>query len=167
MGDASSGSGGQPMLFGILLIIGIALAVFGVVFYRRGSARYTAAASWVQTQATIVASTFIENRQITGGNETSGYRAQATYRYQAAGAEHEGHRVWLCARTDWNSDKPARVWLAANPAGATVPVWYDPANPTDSALERNKPSLATAIILSTIGIAAVVIALFLFVAAAR
>jgi hypothetical protein len=163
-----SGSGGQmPILFGVLLIIGIALTVFGIIFYRRGSARYAAAARWIETQATIIASTFGEHRQLSSDVSTSSYRAEATYRYQAAGAEREGHRVWLCARTDWNSDKPARVWLAANPAGATVPVWYDPANPTDSALERNKPSLATAIILSTIGVAAVVIALFLFAAGAN
>jgi hypothetical protein len=160
MGGGSQGSN-LPYLVGFLLLIGLALAVFGVVYYRRGSARFAAAKSWVQTQGTIISSAITTHTQMTNDMVSTSYRAQAAYRYRAAGAEREGSRVFLCARTDWNSEKQAQTWLAANPVGATVPVWFDPGNPTDSALTLNKPSLVAAIVLTTVGAAAAILALYL------
>lgn len=149
-------------LVGFMLILGIALAVFGVIYYRRGSARFAAAQSWVQTQATILASAITTQTQYVNSMLQTSYRAKISYRYQAAGAEREGTRPFLCERTDWNSEKEANVWLAANPAGATVPVWFDPANPIDSALTLNKPSLLAAIMLTTVGVAVTILAIYLF-----
>lgn len=162
MGGGSGHGGNLPYLLGVLLLVGVALAVFGVIYYRRGSARFAAARSWVQTQGTIMSSAITTHTQMANDMVTTSYRAQAAYRYQAAGAEREGKRVFLCARTDWNSDKQAQAWLAANPVGATVPVWFDPGNPTDSALTLNKPSLVAAIVLTTVGVAAAILALYLF-----
>ena len=162
MGGGSGHGGSLPYLVGFLLLLGLALAVFGLVYYRRGSARFAAAKSWVETKGTIMSSAITTHTQTANDMVSTSYRAQAAYRYQAAGAEREGKRVFLCARTDWNSEKQAQAWLAANPVGATVPVWFDPGNPADSALTLNKPSLVAAIVLTTVGVAATIIALFLF-----
>ncbi|HEX4694497.1 DUF3592 domain-containing protein [Sphingomonas sp.] len=161
--QGNGASGSHPTaLVGFMLILGVAVAVFGVIYYRRGSARFAAAGSWVQTQATIIASTITTHTQMVNDMLQTSYRAKVSYRYQAAGAEREGARPFLCARTDWNSEKEANAWLAANPAGATVPVWFDPANPTDSALVLNKPSLLAAIVLTTVGVGVTILAIYLF-----
>ena len=47
--------------------------------------------------------------------------------------------------------------------GATVPVWYDPARPEDSALELNKPTIALIAILGLVGVGMVAMAVYLLV----
>src|SRR3569623_1920709 len=162
MKGSGEGSSNATMLVGGLLVLGIAVAVFGVIYYRRCSARFSAAQNWVQTQATIIASAITTHTQIVNDTLETSYRAQVQYRYQAAGGEREGKRPFLCARTDWNSEMEANAWLDSNLAGSTVPVWFDPANPPDSALVLNKPSLLAAIVLTTVGIGVPILAIYLF-----
>ena len=161
--QGSGASSSHPtMLVGFLRILGIAVAGFGAIYYRRGSARFAAAQNCVQTEATSIASAITTHTQMVNDTLETRYRAQVHYRYQAAGGEREGKRPFLCARTDWNSEREANAWLDANRAGTTVPVWFDPANPTDSALVLNKPSLLAAIVLTTVGIGVTILAIYLF-----
>ena len=153
-----SQASGATMLLAGLLIVGIAMSVFGIWWYRRGRARYAAAsAGWTRSEATIDASRIQVGEQMANDFTTTTYRPIAAYRYQAGGAERSGNRVFLCARTDWNSEKEANGWLAANPAGARVPVWFDPARPDEAALVLNMPSLLAAIVMTGVGVFLLVI----------
>jgi len=141
------------MLLAGFLVAGIAMAIFGVWWYRRGRARYAlASASWAKGDALIDASRIQVAEQIVNDGTQITYRPIIAYRYQAGGAQRTGSRVFLCARTDWTGEKEADAWLAAHPAGATVPVWFDPARPDDAALVLNKPSLFAAIMMTGVGV---------------
>ena len=143
----------MAMLLAGFVVAGIAMGVFGIWWYRRGRARYAlATANWMKGGATIEESRLQIGEQVVNDTTQVTYRPIIAYRYQAGGAERTGSRVFLCARTDWTGEKEANAWLAAHPAGATVPVWFDPAQPGDAALVLNKPSLVAAMMMIGVGV---------------
>lgn len=134
-------------------VLGVGLAILGVVIYRRGLVRHAASSGWTHAEATVIASSLEEHTsRDSDDNESTSYRPKVRYRYQAGGTEREGNRTFLCMRSDFSSKRDGQKWLAPFSPGATVPVWFDPANPDDAALELNKPSLVMAIVFVIIGL---------------
>lgn len=64
-----------------------------------------------------------------------------SYRYAAAGGQHEGKRAFWFDR-EFTDQAEAERWLAGCPSGSTATVFYDPAHPGRSALALNEPSAA-------------------------
>ena len=117
-----------------------ALAAVGLSVFsrlrRRGDAR-SVADEWAHTMGTVISSTV----QVS----TAGPRRRETplvlYTYQVAGAEFQGSRLRAGragrpsrAGAD-GSDASASSTVARYTAGSSVTVYYDPANPANSALE--------------------------------
>ena len=96
-----------------------------------------AVSSWRRGEATIDRSWLERMETSTSDGSTISYRARVAYRYLVDGIERNGTRPFLCARVNFASELNGRKWLAGVPAGAMVPVWYDPSQIDDSALELN------------------------------
>ena len=93
---------------------------------RRRSAR-SPAARWPQVSGTVVSASVQVSHNGTGRHETP----IVLYRYRVGAQEFQGNRVRLKRDGGRACDTVARY-----PAGSCVPVFYDPRNPAESALER-------------------------------
>ncbi len=156
-------SGAGLGVFLLFLLLGGGMIAFGLIFHLRGNARFAAAKGWLPVDALIKLARVDRHEQYANNMTTHSYRPVAQYSYQAGGAEREGTRVFLVARSDWNSRNQAQAWLDAYPQGAIGRAWYDPANPADSALILNKPSLWMAIVLVGTGVFLLLAGLFVLV----
>jgi hypothetical protein len=74
------------------------------------------------------------------------FRPLIRYRYTADGEKREGRTLILGGLQDGGEDW-ARAVLARYPAGASVSVFCDPANPARSALEASLPPLARGLLV--------------------
>ena len=110
--------------FGALLIAGAG----GFIGWDRS--RVADAGSWPSTPGRITASG-VETSAISRGR---GYVPSVTFRYEVAGRSYTRSRIWLTARSTFDDQEGAEEFLRAYPAGATVPVFYNPADPDDAAL---------------------------------
>ena len=131
--------GGLLGIFGALcatIVPLIFLVVLGVFIYRRsqqGSAAKQAAQSWPATTGTVLMSSVQSKRT---GNSTSFYPA-VVYQYTVNGQSYQGQRIkageqFLNIRIIGDAEATVRRY----PSGAQVTVYYNPASPAESALER-------------------------------
>ncbi len=116
-----------------------AVASMGTFFtarFRKGSPSRSRAVAWPQTMGTVLSATV----QVAQRGTTRQEAPLVLYAYQVDGQMFQGQRVRV-------TDDPGRVHLAHTdssasntvaryPSGAPVVVYYDPANPANSALER-------------------------------
>jgi hypothetical protein len=109
---------------GVLLVAGAA----GFIGWDRS--RIADAGSWPSTTGRITANG-IQTSAISRGR---GYVPSVTFRYEVAGRSYTRSRVWLTARSTFDDREGAEDFLRAYPAGAAVNVFYNPADPDDSAL---------------------------------
>ena len=84
------------------------------------------AADWPYTSGTVLSATVQVSRKGTARRETP----LVLYAYQVGGEVFQGNRVRVSGAVN------ASGTVARYPAGACVTVYYDPANPASSALER-------------------------------
>ncbi len=110
-----------------------------IIFVIVGSKLWEArrAAAWPQVTGRIVKSTIEARRHQFAGEETTVTNVPVVeYEFAVAGTTYRGSRVSIGEDTgDANTD----ATLARYPVGATVMVYYDPADPTDCVLERDIP----------------------------
>jgi len=133
------------MLGGLLGVFGglcacivpvVFLIGFGIFTYRRsqqGKATKEAAQAWSSAMGTVLSSS-VESRR--SGNSTSTYPV-VIYQYQVNGQVHQGQTIK--AGEQFFSVRvigEAQATSARYPVGAQVMVYYNPANPKESALER-------------------------------
>jgi hypothetical protein len=125
------GGAACTIILPILILGGI-----GYFLYRR-SQQSTAyrqnAQAWPGTSGTVLMSSVQSKRT---GNSRSTYPV-VVYQYQVNGKDYQGQRIkageqFLSVRVAGE----AQATVARYPIGATVTVYYDPANPSESALER-------------------------------
>ncbi|MDO8389679.1 MAG: DUF3592 domain-containing protein [Actinomycetota bacterium] len=118
--DTSSASIVAPIV--VVAVLGVSLLARS----RRPAASRSVAADWPHTSGTVLSATVQVSQK--------GAVRQATplvlYAYQVGGEVFQGNRVCVRGAAD------ASGALARYPAGACVTVYYDPANPANSALER-------------------------------
>lgn len=108
-----------------------------VVLLARLTQRVRRAAGWLEGRATIKKSEVeVERHRFAGEATKVKNLASVSYEYSVGATAFEGDRISL-------GDAPAdRVdeTVKRYPVGATVPVFYDPANPEESVLERDPPA---------------------------
>jgi len=133
---------------GIGIFIGLAGAVcttvvpilvlggLGFFLYKRSqqsNAAKQAAQSWLSTSGTVLISTVQSRRS---GNSTTVFPV-VVYQYEVDGKGYQGKTIkageqYLNVRIYGQAQETS----ARYPVGATVTVYYNPANPAESALER-------------------------------
>ncbi|MGQ0815157.1 MAG: DUF3592 domain-containing protein, partial [Gemmatimonadota bacterium] len=92
------------------------------------------------------------------------YKTQALelrYRYHGPDQSYEGSRINFSGDTRLRLTE-AKELLKRYPAGAEVEVWYDPANPSCSVLERTGARSLPTIALFAVGYGAFVVSALLF-----
>ncbi len=103
---------------------------------RKGAKSRSLAMGWPQTMGTVLSATV----QVAQRGTTRQEAPLVLYAYQVDGQMFQGHRVRATddlgrARLA-DADSSATNTVARYPSGAPVVVYYDPANPANSALER-------------------------------
>ena len=127
------GDDGTPIWLWLLALALPALLV-GVVSYV--TVRTVKAARWLETQARITESRIeVERHRFAGDTTKVRNLPYVAYDFVANGATVRGTQISVGVAPADNVD----VVLKHYPVGATVPVYYDPANPTDCVLERTPP----------------------------
>lgn len=107
----------------------VAVAVLGVSWLarsRRPAAARSLAADWPHTSGTVLSATVQVSQKGAARQETP----LVLYAYQVGDEVFQGNRVRVRGVAD------ASGTVSRYPAGACVTVYYDPANPANSALER-------------------------------
>jgi len=101
------------------------------VFCARSLAGQWLSNRFVPVEATILSSE-IKVHQDSDGTT---YGAAIRYEYRVAGRHYESDRVRYGQMSE-SGGHWARQTVAENPAGATRPIWYNPADPAEAVLQR-------------------------------
>lgn len=112
---------------------GIAILVFALLPLLTGAWR---AQSWEQGEARLTSAGLDVSRD----DDSTTYRARATYDYQYRGREYSGERVAIGGGRDnigSFQENLGRRLTRAYQAGEPVPVWINPENPTEAVLNRD------------------------------
>ena len=119
-----------------LLVIGLAFALRG---YFRSDDEAAGMKSWATTEGTMINSSISEK---TTWHRKTGKRTErnlmVTYTYQVNGVAYNGSRYGLDSLSGGESG--AQAELAKHAPGNIVPVFYNPASPGESILNRAPPS---------------------------
>jgi len=110
-----------------LIFVAIGLGLVAIWFVMRKKAQ--ASQAWPSAQGTVISSELSRIRD-TDGQWTE--RPRVVYEYVVAGASLRGNRVSFGG----SSNVGARKCVERYPAGKPVEVFYDPAAPASSVLER-------------------------------
>ena len=120
---------------GFLIVIGAALAIFGVFFLKSAQA----SRAWPNTMGEVQAIKATRHTTGTGGSVTT-YNYVVAYEYEVDDRTYTGDRYSLgsgsTASPQYDSPSAAqRAGKEAYPPGSEVTVYYDPANPTSTVLK--------------------------------
>lgn len=116
-------------IFGFVALVWTAPTLFVDYFVASAAIRHYGEIDFPKTEGQIAASELEPN---TGGGE-AGYRRKIVYQYRVEGHDYEGNRI----RFDEDSSdslSEAREIVGAYPVGLAVDVFYDPNDPSQSAL---------------------------------
>lgn len=130
---------GQSSVVGILLIvvIGLAMAGFGGYMWMEQGERID---SYEQTEATVVSSDVDRRTSSTseGGTSTT-YYPEVTYEYTVDGEAYQSENVMP---GPGETGKGQRGWAEGivedHPEGETVTAYYDPEDPSNAFLVKNR-----------------------------
>jgi hypothetical protein len=96
-----------------------------------------ASRSWIRATGVIVQASVRES--FSQGSDDSpdswSYAPEVQYQFQAGGREFRGDRISFDRRA-YQTKQQAQAALARYPAGGQVEVFFDPANPAQSVLQR-------------------------------
>ena len=122
------------MLVSFVVALLLLLIVLGIVRWRVAiiRAELSRARSWPTAQGKVLVSRLDRDQ----GNDLffSIFRPKVEYEYSVAGRTYRSDRLWLRGRPPFGWRSFAEATLARFPAGATVPVFHDPAAPENCAL---------------------------------
>lgn len=119
----------------LLLAAGVCAILFAATAVRFLAALRTR--RWVEAEATVLTSEPRSRRAGEPGPETVPH---IVYEYSVGGEKHRGHQLKPRGVPLGVSDLPR--FLARYPAGASAPIYYNPADPKDAVLEREPLSLS-------------------------
>jgi len=141
--------------FGAILLIALPMVVMVGAMILNAVLKVRRASNWAQAPGRIIRSQMAVRRPPEGNEIGTVVNVPAvTYSFSIGGVTHQGTRVSLGDI----SGKHAQVALARYPAGASVTVYYDPADPSDCVLEREAPKGA----LKGCGLALLVVVLLVW-----
>jgi hypothetical protein len=144
-------------LFGLWLMF---LSVRGLREKNRSLSRALAARSWPAATGTILLAKIEKGHyhDKKSGNTIHTYRPEVSYRYRVGDKEFTGTRLAF-GKILYYQPAEAEAFLAARPAGASVRVYHDPANPAESVLDRGpshaQQAIGAEVALFVLGLGAV------------
>ena len=126
-------------------------------WYAWASGRVAAAREWPQAHGKVASARVEESRSETRERDSSGrerlrvshsYSPRITYTYRVGGRVYRSDTIWLTSAPSWSEPAEAEACLADYRVGSEVELFYNPADPSDSALILEPPTpmifLATA-----------------------
>lgn len=93
---------------------------------------YTRSLSWPQTEGEILRSGVV----VVEGDDSISYHPSADYRYVVNGEPYRGDRLFFGSQWNGPVERPAQRIVDRYPEGQPITVFYDPANPSESVVER-------------------------------
>jgi hypothetical protein len=156
-----------PLPAFIPAILAVVCLAIGLPFFFFGRAELPKARTdetWIETQGTVVSSRVVESsyRDQDTGQWEYVENPEVIYNYTVDERTYEGYKLTPINSSDGT---PAREIVEKYPAGAKVPVYYDPDDPSDAALSKESSILGY--VLLSIGIGMSLIGLPFAVWAAR
>lgn len=119
----------------IFILIGAGIVWTG----RQRQLRQRAAQSWPTAPGKILSSqAYEERKREKDGSTTTQYRRSVEYEFVVGETTHRGKRIDLAGESTYSIKSSCERDLAAYPAGATVPVHYDPVRPDDCVLDVSR-----------------------------
>jgi hypothetical protein len=125
--------------------LGGAMIAGPIAWFVWASLRVFEARHWPSAQGTVVAARVeidtSESTDAAGRRHSSAvYYPVITYTYRVANRAYRADRVWLTSAPRWSDAADARAFLADYRVGGPVPVFYDPADPSDATLTLEGPT---------------------------
>lgn len=122
--------------FGVVALIFLPMAVMLAALILNGFLKVRQARGWAQAQGRITRSR-MASRSPPAGNEIGRTEnvPDVTYSFSVRGRNYQGNRVSLGNISGPFADEALKRY----PVGATVTVYYDPADPDSNVLERDAP----------------------------
>ncbi len=115
-----------------LLLIAVGLIVIALVLQLRARRSM----SWPSTTG-VVNSATIDERVKTGSNGTSTlYCPMIAYEYEVDGHHYMQNRLLMGGPVSSRSRSRVQKWVDRYPEGSAVKIYYNPADPSESVLER-------------------------------
>ncbi len=143
-------------LISIIITIGLGVLLMGIVVTQKLKAK-KAAESWSQVAGIVQKSELsIEHSRDSDGDRSTHYYPLVTYSYIVDSLSYTNNAISFGKSS--LSKKRSLSKLAEYPQGATVNVYYDPADPTQAVLEPKASSFVTILF----GIILVITGIYLF-----
>jgi hypothetical protein len=152
-----------PLIQWVLFLIGLwlmFLSVRGLRDKNRGMSRALAAREWLTTTGTIILGKIEEGRyhDRKSGNTIHTYRPEVSYHYRVGEREFTGACLAF-GKIVYCQPSEAGAFLAAHPAGGPIQVYYAPANPAESVLDRSpthaQQGIGSEVVMFFLGLGAV------------
>jgi len=112
-------------------LFGLACLVFSLAGWRHARR----AADWPSVLGQVLSSGVVEVAHDADGRQTRRYAARIEYAYAVAGVDYRSNQIALGVTTS-GSRAGAQAVADRYPAGASIEVHFDPANPSTAALEN-------------------------------
>ena len=132
LGVLLSIAGGACAVILPLIVLG-ALGFFLYRRYQQGNVARQASQSWPSTSGVVLSSSV----QVRRTNKSRSEYPVVVYQYEVNGQSYQGQRIKASDKfMSIRISGEAQATVARYPAGSRVTVYYDPNNPSESALER-------------------------------
>lgn len=133
--------------------IGIFMIGGSLVYFAYATMRAAAAGDWPAVEGRVVA-TRIDATQHTDdeGDRYTTYHPVVAYAYQVENRTFRSERLYLNEIETFDYRDDALAFLAEYPTGTPIEVFYNPANPSDSAVVIEGPSW-TILVVTVLGLA--------------
>ncbi|MRR39066.1 DUF3592 domain-containing protein [bacterium] len=129
------------------------LGIFMIVSALRRRRQEESSAGWPGVQARVIESALEKaSRTNVDGPDTTEFIPHVRYAYTVLGREYTSNRISFAPLT--TNQSPAEQILSRYPAGATVMVYYNPAQPDQAVLERSGGSLWVSLVIGILMIVA-------------
>ncbi|MDQ4086660.1 MAG: DUF3592 domain-containing protein [Pseudomonadota bacterium] len=113
--------------------LGLICAIGSAWFIVSDRQQIAEARSWPSTPAQIIGS-WLDVDRTSGRNRRTRYIPRINYSYTVGGQTYRNDYIWLTSTQSYSTRNTAETFLRDYQPGATIPVYYSPADPQRSAL---------------------------------
>jgi hypothetical protein len=142
---------------GFFLLLFLGVGIWLIVRSIRERNKVDESQGWPTTLGQVIHNSVAESFAASDGSVAS-YHPEITYSYKVHGQDYESSRIMIGAVPS-GSQKSARDVTVRFPPGASVTVYYNPADPKESILERKSKSASASLV---IGIVFIVLSIVTF-----